>query len=361
MLTPPPLSRRWARHLLSLLLCVGMLVLAGCDCSEGDTTTAFGPECCCDEDETAADGDGEGGSGSGTLIFSDIAANSIRRFENISELDTPVVTPPPLTGSLTRMTRPGFLSIHPTKNEMIVCDEAGIAILFFADPLSLTGDVPPTRVMTGANTELVAPVQAFVDSETDELYVLDRGGNQILVYSAAATVQSDVAPLRRIRGPATGINNPSAFVVRPSIDQLTVINPTEILTFTNFRTVNGDAAPAGRVSGEATTFQNLVYGDFDSSNSLVLVDRGTRSLLYFQDFKFEQNNQAPTRTIRGNNTAITDPGQFLLTGGGNLYLANGANVLFFEKVRELTGDPFPNRKFSALDPPSQGIRGLLLP
>jgi hypothetical protein len=215
--------------------------------------------------------------------------------------------------------------------------------------------------MTGANTELVAPTQAFIDSETDELYVLDRGGNQILVYSAAATIEADIAPLRRIRGASTGINNPAAFIVRPSIDQLTVINPTEILTFTNFRGINGDASPAGRVRGEATTFQNLTYGQFDSSNSLVLVDRGTQSLLYFEDFKYDRNNQAPTRTMRGNNTGLSDPGQFVLTGAGNMYLANGANILFFEKVRDLTGDPFPNRKLSALDPPSQGIRGLLMP
>lgn len=343
-----------------LVVLLAVLLLAGCDCGEGDTTTAFGPECCCDEGEQA-EGEDEGGQGSGTLIFSDIAANSIRRFQSVSELNSAVVTPPPLTGSLTRMTRPGLLAMHPTSNDLIVADEGTIAILFFADPLSASGDLPPNRIITGNNTEMVAPRQAFVDSETDELYVLDRGGNQILIYSAAVSIEADIAPQRRIAGPATGILNPSAFIVRPSIDQLTVINPTEILTFTNVRNINGDANPAGRVSGEATTFQNLVYGEFDSSNSLILVDQGTRSILYFEDFNFEQNNQAPTRRVSGNNTGILDPGQFVLTGGGNMYLANGADVLFFESIRELTGDPFPNRRFSALNPPSQGIRGLLTP
>jgi hypothetical protein len=355
-----PHRRRLVSRLLLLLIFLGALLTLGCDCAEGDQTTAFGPECCCDEGDDVA-GEGDDGDGSGTLIFSDIAANSIRRFEGISSLDTVVVTDPPLTGSATRMTRPGLLSIHPTSNELIVCDEGTIAVLFFADPLSVTGDVPPTRILTGNATEMVAPVQAFVDSENDELYVLDRGSNQILIYSAAATVQADVAPIRRIGGPSSGIFNPAAFIVRPSIDQLTVINPTEILTFTNIRTINGDVNPAGRVSGEATTFQNLIYGEFDSSNSLILVDRGTRSILYFEDFVSDRNNQAPTRTIAGNNTRITEPGQFVLTGSGNMYLANGADVLFFESVRELVGDLFPNRRFSALEPPSQSIRGLVFP
>jgi hypothetical protein len=358
-----PRSRQALRCLLLVLLLLGALSTLGCDCGEGDTQSAFGPECCCDDNTTAtdeADG-GSAGGGTGTLIFSDVAANSIRRFENISELDTAVVTAPPLTGSTTRMTRPGYLSIHPTSNQLIVCDEGSIAVLFFDDPLSINGDVPPTRVLTGANTQMVAPVQAYVDSENDELYVLDRGGNQILVYPGSASIDADVAPLRKIGGPASGISNPSAFIVRPSIDQLTVICPTEVLTFTDFRNINGDVDPAGRVSGDATTFQNLTYGEFDSSNSLILVDRGTASILYFEAFEFDQNNQAPTHIIQGGNTGIAEPGQFVLTSSGNMYLANGQNVLFFEAVRDLEGNPFPDRKFSALDPPSQTIKGLLAP
>lgn len=353
-------SRGCKNGLVVLLAGLLLLLIVGCDCSEGDTTSAFGPECCCDDD-AANGGAGGDGTASGTLIFSDISANSIRRFKGISSLNSSVMTDPPLTGSLTRMTRPGFLAIHPTENELLVCDEGSIAVLFYADPLEANGDIPPTRVLSGRATEMVAPQQAFLDSENNELYVLDRGSNQILVYSAAVTVQADIAPLRRIGGPSSGINNPSAFIVRPAADQITVINPTEILTFNNIRSINGDVNPIGRVRGQATTFQNLVYGEFDSYNALVLVDRGTQSLLYFEDFQYDQSEWAPTRVVQGNNTGIRDPGQFVLTASGHMYLANGNDVLYFESVRELVGDPFPKRRFSALEPPSQGIRGLLAP
>lgn len=299
-------------------------------------------------------------TGTGTLLFSDIAANSIRRFEGISDLNSSTVTDPALTGSSTRMTRPGYLTLHPTNGQLVVTDEGTNAVLFFADPLEANGNVPPTRIVTGANTGMVAPVQVWIDSEADEMYVLDRGSNQILVYSASATIEADVAPIRRIGGPSSGITNPSAMIVRPGANQLTVICPTEILTFTDFRTINGDVNPLGRVNGQATTFQNLVYGDFDSSGALVLVDRGTRSILYFESFDPEQSNQAPTRTIQGGNTGITTPAQFVLSGS-DMYLANGANVLFFESVRELSGNPFPDRRFSASNPASQTIHGLLAP
>ena len=361
-------SRADKRLLISRLLLIFVLLFtgfaaSGCDCGEGDSTTAFGPDCSPDADGDGVpdeDEDGGGGSGSGTLLFSDIAEVSIRRFEGISDLDTAVVTDPALRGSLTRMTRPGYLSIHPTNNQLVVADEGTIAVLFFDDPTNVTGDVPPTRILTGNNTELVAPRQVFINSASDEMFVLDRGGNRILVFPAAASIDADVAPIRRIGGPTSGINNPAAMIIRPDSDVLTVINPTEILTFNEFSTINGDVPPSGRLNGDATTFQNLTYGDFDGA-SLVLVDAGTRSILYFDDFNPEQNNQAPTRVIQGNNTGITDPGQFVLTASGNMYLANGTNVLFFETVRELVGDPFPNRRFSALDPPNQTIRGLLMP
>ncbi len=345
------------RHLLSILLLLLCLTLVGCECTEGESGGAFGPDCCCSEDG----GDGDGSNGTGALIFSDQAAPNIRRLKGISSLNTSVATDLPLAGGSTRLTRPSFLTIHPTNNELIVCDPGSQAIIFYADPLSIEGNVPPTRILVGPATEMVAPDQVYVDSETDELYVLDRGANFVLVYSAASSIEGAVAPVRRIGGPTSGISNPASFIVNPSAARMTVITPTEVLTFRDYRTVNGDMAPAGRVAGPATTFQNLTYGLFDSANGLVLVDQGTNSILYFQDFVFDQNNQAPTRIIKGGNTGISSPAQFVLTSGDNMYLANGSNILFFENVKELEGNPFPNRKFSALDPVSQGIRGLLLP
>lgn len=342
--------------LLILILCFS---LVGCECAEGDTGGAFGPDCCCQQEGEADNGDGS--AGSGTLIFSDPSGPSIRRFKGISELNTAVATDLPLSGGLTRMTRPSFLEIHPTSNELIVCDPGSQAIIFYADPLSLEGDLPPTRILVGPATRLVAPDQVHVDSQNDELYVLDRGGSQILVYSAASTIDGEVAPIRRIAGPSSGITNPACFIVDSAANRMTVLTPTEILTFQDYATVNGDPAPLGRVSGPATTFQNLSYGLFDSANGLVLVDQGTNSILYFQDFVYDQNNQAPTRTVRGGNTGISAPGQFVLSSGDGMYLANGMNVLYFDNVKELEGDPFPKRKFSALEPPSQGIRGLLMP
>lgn len=329
--------------------------LWGCGCSEGDTTSAFGPDC--GEVIPGASGTADG---SGMLIFSDQAAKSIRRFNGVSTLNSSVVTDLPLSGASTRLTRPGFLYEDPASKQLVVCDPGSSAVLFFDNPQTVVGNVAPARVLSGGNTRLIAPTQAYIWGSKNELWVLDKGANSILIYADSANIDADVAPIRKIGGASSGIQNPVAFIVQPEQGRLTVINPSEVLTFNNIESLNGDPAPMGRVSGAATTFSNLGYGLFDASNGLILVDGSTKSILYFENFNPEDNNVAPTRTVSGGNTGIAGPGQFVVTADGAMYLANGQNVLYFKTVSSLSGDVYPDRKFSALDPLSQSIRGLLL-
>lgn len=346
-------------QILATLLFCGFILFGtvGCDCPEGATPTAFGPDC--GDSPTSGETSG-GGSGSGVLIVSDQAANNLRRFQGVSTLNSSIATDLPLSGPATRLTRPGFLTLGPQSGQLVVCDAGSQSVAFFDDPMTVMGDVPPARILTGPNTKMVAPTQAYFDSVKNELWVLDKGASKVFVYPGGTTIDSDVAPLREIGGPQSGIQNPAAFIIRPANAQLIVINPSEVLTFSHTESLQGDPAPTGRVSGAATTFKNLAFGAFDASNGLVLVDAGTRSILYFQNFEPAKNNQAPTHTISGANSGISSPGQFVLTADVDMYLANGSNVLFFKNVLSLNGDVFPDRKFSAVGPASQGIRGLFM-
>lgn len=342
-----------------------LLILVGCDCAEDDSTTAFGPDC---GDsvmlDTAADG-GELGEdetpvlGSGNLIFSDVGDGSVRVLENFSSAEGETATDLPLSGSNTGLLRPQNLSIHPTTQGLIVPDEGESAIYFFDNTEELTGNVFPSRILQGPATELSAPVHAVVDSATDELYVLDRSTNQILVYLDASTLDGELQPDRIIGGPTTTIQNASALLLIPSSNRLVVINPSEILTFDNLDTLSGDPAPVGRVNGAATTFQNLVYGRLTSEGTLILADQGTNSILFFENFEFEQSDVAPTRTLNGQNTGIQSPTQFALSGG-ELYLGNGFEILVFNDLDTLEGNPFPTRRIQPTNPPATTIRGLTL-
>ena len=330
------------------------LVLIGCDCSSGDVTGAFGPRC--DDSVT----DGVSGTGTGTLVISDRGNSSIRRFDGVSTLESSLATDLPLSGALTQLSRPGYLSTHPNSGELIVADEGTNAILFFSDPLTAEGNTPPDRILTGGATEMVAPVQVYVDPDTDELYVLDKGGAQILVFDSASTIEGAVAPSRRLSGNGTGLASPNAFCFKLDSEQISVLNPTEILTFDNYRSINGAPPPSGRVSGAATTFTNLSFGIYNSAGDLILTDSGSDSILTYESFVTDQTNEVPTRIIRGSNTGLTNPMQFAFSGS-TIYVADGSRIAVFDELSTLEGDPFPDRFFSGTSPATTTIVGLLFP
>ena len=353
-------SVSWRSSLKILLFTLlSVFCLLGCDCSEGDTTGAFGPRCGDDVAANGADGTGNESDGTGVLLVSDVADSSIRRFNGVSTLQGAVQLGLSLSGGLTRLTRPQYLSIDPLNNELIVADEGTSAILFFNDVDALRGNLPPTRVLTGPATELVGPVQTYVDTEADELYVLDKALARVLVFPRASTIQGDVVPIRRLGGPTSGISFPSSFIFRTNTEQLSILNPTGIVTFESFRSVNGDPAPSGRFGGAATTFSNLTYGLITDNGTLIVVDSGTDRILSFENFQFGIFNEAPTRIVEGGNSRITEPRQFVLQGD-TMYLANAGEVLVFSEISQLVGNPFPTRRFSGLNPNTQTLTGMVL-
>ena len=340
-------------NLISILLLT--LFLVGCDCADGDATGAFGPRC----DDSITDGT-SGGTGTGTLVISDRGNSSVRRFSGVSTLESSVATDLPLSGALTQLSRPGYLTVHPNSGDLIIPDEGTNAILFFSEPLTLEGNTPPNRILTGGATEMVAPVQVYVDPDTDELYVLDKGGAQVLIYENASTIEGAVAPTRRLTGNGTGIASPNAFCFKLDTEQLSILNPTEIVTFDGFKAINGAPPPTGRVSGAATTFANLSFGIYTSSGDLILTDAGSDSILTFESFVTDQTNEVPTRIVRGSNTGLTEPKQFAFSGS-TIYVADGTRIAVFDELSTLEGDPFPDRFFSGTSPATTSITGLLFP
>lgn len=350
------------RQFCSLFLILALAV--GCTCGADDMTSAFGPDCgdAMVEATTSGGGSSVGIAGSsGIVLLSDPALSSIREIVGITNVEGQVDTAPPLTGSTTQLSRPQYLALHSGTNDLIVADQGTVAILFFNDPTNRDGNTPPNRRLLGPATQMVGPVQAYVDVTTDELYVLDRAGNQVLVYASASTIDGDVAPDRRIGGANSGINNPSSFLFRESSGQMIVVNPGELLTFEDYSQANGDPAPIGRVGGGATTFNSLQFAVINASGALFAVDSGTGSLLYFEAFDFDQSGQAPTRTISGGNTGIVNPGQFSLTASDEIYMTAGTEILFFANVSTQEGNIFPTRRFTALNPTLQSLEGLVIP
>ena len=142
----------------------------------------------------------------------------------------------------------------PMHDEIVVPVALGGAVLTL--PGGADGGDPPTRVLQGARTGLVQPDTLYVDLVHDEM-VVESGDDAVLVFPRTAA--GDVAPIRRIGGPKTHINNIYGLTVDAARDLIIVANRAEsggrqsndsILIFD--RTANGDVAPKATIGGPHT-------------------------------------------------------------------------------------------------------------
>lgn len=142
----------------------------------------------------------------------------------------------------------------PLHDEIVVPVALGGAVLTL--PGGANGGDPPTRVLQGPRTGIVQPDTLYVDLEHDEM-VVESGDDAVLVFPRTAT--GDVAPIRRIGGPKSEINNIYGLATDSKRNLIIVANRVEmggrnsndgILIFN--RTDNGDVAPRAKIAGPHT-------------------------------------------------------------------------------------------------------------
>jgi DNA-binding beta-propeller fold protein YncE len=123
------------------------------------------------------------------------------------------------------MNWPSHLALHEERQELFVANDADDSVLVFrtADK----GDVAPIRVIKGPNTGIKHPPGITLDAKLGELYVANMGRASVTVFPV--TANGDVKPLRTIRGGPEGklalnIGNPGAVGYDTKRDQILVPN-----------------------------------------------------------------------------------------------------------------------------------------
>jgi DNA-binding beta-propeller fold protein YncE len=202
-------------------------------------------------------------------------------------------------------------------DEVVIPSNVAGAILVFGRTQS--GNTPPRRTIQGSRTHLSSPQGVAVDNKHDELIVSNDTRQSILVFERAAN--GNVAPLREIIGPKTGITNPQGIVVDPVHDEIILSDeggkgtkmPPALRVFR--RTDNGDVAPLRVISGPDTGMLRPRQIQLDTErDELVIADRGL-----VQEFKYDtpgflavwnrtdSGNVAPKKLIRGPRSQLTSP------------------------------------------------------
>jgi hypothetical protein len=97
------------------------------------------------------------------------------------------------------------LSVDNEHGELLVANSTGDSIVVFR--ITDKGDVAPVRTLKGPKTGLKNPVGVYVDNKNDELVVSDVRTHSATVF--ARTADGDTAPKRVIRSSPVGVEAPA--------------------------------------------------------------------------------------------------------------------------------------------------------
>jgi DNA-binding beta-propeller fold protein YncE len=191
----------------------------------------------------------------------------------------------------------------------------------------------PVRLLQGPKTLMADPHGITLDPKTNLIYVTNWGTNNERVYDVPTTgrgrgrgkpnwpvsrdnnipgsgmihppsitvyrkdAQGDIAPLRVIQGPKTGLNWPTSIAVHPDRGELFVANDTAD-TVTVYRTdANGDVAPIRVLKGPRSMIKNPTGVALDLvNNELWVANFGSHSATVFP--VTASGDPVPKRVIR---------------------------------------------------------------
>jgi hypothetical protein len=205
--------------------------------------------------------------------------------------------------------------------------------------------------LTGAGVLIEGlPLRAAWAQVEVEVFVTNFLGHSVTVYSR--TANGNVAPLRIIRGPATGLLNPAGLAVDTVNNEILVAN---IRSITVYRLMAcGNAVPLRTIIGALTELAQPIGLAVDTVNDEVLVANENSITVYNRT---ASGNVAPKRIISGPATGLLNPaGLAVDTVNREIVVANTSFITDPENPSSLTvyrrtasGDVAPKRTISGVD------------
>ena len=204
-----------------------------------------------------------------------------------------------------------------------------------------SGNTAPLRTLRGAATGLTFPGFVALDLTNNELVVANVNAYSITVYSLNAN--GNTAPLRTLSGDATGLAGPVGLALDLTNNELFVGNNDTNAVTVYSRTASGNTAPLRTLSGAATGL-GLPRGiALDLTNNEVLVGNfGSNSVTVYS--RTASGNTAPLRMLSGPATTLAGPETLALDfTNGELIVANYDANSVTVYSRTATGNTAPLR------------------
>lgn len=250
----------------------------------------------------------------GALLVSNFAGGvnpSITSYANanaLANINGNVAPTRNVQGAATTLATPTSVAINTVSDLAFVADAALNRILVYASvsTAAFNGNLAPIRaIATTTSADIQTPFGVNFGA-SDNLYVANRGGNNVLVFASASTLNGDVTPTRIIQSASFA----SIFdVLVDQGDRMYVVcgggGGNRILIFNSASTLNGAVAPAFTLT--VTGAANITSIAVDSAGRGYITDIGAQAVYSYDNIATRNGALAPDRTLQGANTQLNIP------------------------------------------------------
>lgn len=138
------------------------------------------------------------------LYVADQAGNAIDIYDGASALTGTVAANRTLTGATTSLSRPSGVLVDPS-GRLIVSNASSNAINIYGNAATITGNIAPIATIVGVVTKLQVPAQMTLNASAanGELWVASAFSGDLPAFDAYSAASGNVAPTRIISGAAT--------------------------------------------------------------------------------------------------------------------------------------------------------------
>lgn len=212
-----------------------------------------------------------------------------------------------------------------------------VEILVYAPGASGT---QPTRTITSTSLQVnQGGINALAVDSSGNLYVsavlaAPNLGSGIAIFSPTAS--GGAVPIRVIGGSSTTIVGLGSIPIAvDSADNIYISNadplaPESVLIFNS--SANGNVPPTSTIGGPTTTINSIQGLATDSAGNVYVSTTPSDPNALPEILEFSAGSTgdvAPTRTISGSATTMTEGGNLALDSAGNIYVLNAENLLVF--------------------------------
>jgi hypothetical protein len=278
-----------------------------------------------------------------------LTSNAILRFSHATAATGNIAPDASISGSSVGLSSPEGIFLDTTNDRLFVANKGASSILVFDQVSTLSGNIAPSRTISGNATHLSAPLSLVLDNNNN-LYVAD--GTHVLVFGSASNVNGNVAPSRNFDMTTTlgqiflDATNDQLYLAEPTVDTVERVDNASIQNGIGVASVAIVGADTGLATPTGITL-DANFRLFVSNNTAPV------SIVNYANAAGATNNPdvAPSGKISGAQTALIAPGQLFLNRNatnGELYVADqGAGaILVFTNVANQNGAPAPARSIS---------------